>query len=221
MRTAHALALFALSGALACTGKPADPPSPGSAALLDPSKATATAPDLFEVKLQTTQGEVVIEVHREWAPQGADRFYNLVKAGFYDDVAFFRAIDGFMVQFGMHGDPAVTRAWNAHPIPDDPVTQSNRRGYVTFAKKNSPDSRTTQIFVNFRDNANLDQMGFAPFGQVTQGMDLLDGVYKGYGEGAPMGKGPDQMKIEQEGNAYLKRDFPKLDWVKTATLVGP
>lgn len=233
MRIAPALAILALGCTLGCTGKrapdananananqqPAADASGPSAALLDPSKATETAPDQYTVKLQTTKGDVVIAVHRDWAPQGADRFYNLVKAGFFDDVAFFRAIDGFMVQFGMSGDPEVSKAWNAHPIPDDPVKESNKRGYVTFAKKGIPNSRTTQVFVNYRDNAMLDGMGFAPFGQVTEGMDVLDGLYKEYGEGAPKGKGPNQMLIEREGNAYLQRDFPELDYVKNATIV--
>lgn len=236
MRIAHALAILALGCTLGCTGKrapdanakanpqaaanPAEQaPAAQSPALTDPSLATEQAPAEYQVKLQTTKGDVLIAVHRDWAPQGADRFYNLVKVGFFDDVAFFRAIDDFMVQFGMNGDPAVTRAWNAYPIQDDPVKESNKRTFVTFAKKNTPNSRTTQVFVNYRDNAMLDGMGFAPFGQVVEGMEVLDSLYKDYGEGAPKGTGPNQMLIEREGNAYLQRDFPKLDWVKKASIV--
>lgn len=237
MRIAHALAILALGCTLGCPSEqpsaanpkanangqpapaataPSDGPSP---ALLDPSKATAQAPDEYKVKLQTTKGDVVLAVHREWAPNGADRFYNLVQAGFFDDVAFFRAIDNFMVQFGMNGDPAVNQAWMNASIADDPVKQSNKRGYVTFAKKNLPNSRSTQVFVNYKDNANLDAMGFAPFGEVVEGMDVLDSLYKGYGEGAPGGKGPNQMILTREGNAYLQREFPKLDYIKDASIV--
>ena len=234
MRIAHALAIFALGCTLGCTNKQpagnadakagtapaAAQPAGGSPALLDPSLAQEQAPDTYRVQLDTTKGKVVIEVHREWSPQGADRFYNLVKAGFFERVAFFRAIEGFMVQFGMSGTPAVQQAWNAYPIPDDPSAgQTNKRGYITFAKKGTPNSRTTQVFINYRDNVALDSMGFTPFGEVVEGMDVIDGLYKGYGEGAPKGKGPNQMIIEREGNAYLERDFPELDYVEKATIV--
>lgn len=220
----------ALALSLGCTGKTGAPePKPqakpvaaqpgGSAALLDPSLATATAPDVFKVQLETTKGNVVLELRREWAPLGADRFYNMVQAGFFENVAFFRAIDGFMVQFGMSGEPSVQNAWNAYPIQDDPPKQSNKRGYITFAKKGTPNSRTTQVFINYKDNTMLDSMGFAPFGEVVEGMDIVDSLYKGYGEGAPKGKGPNQMKIEREGNGYLEREFPELDYVKKATIL--
>jgi len=192
---------------------------PGCASKERPASPTQQTPDTFRVKMETTKGDVIVEVHREWAPLGADRFYNLVDAGFYNDVAFFRAIAGFMVQFGISGDPKLQRTWNASPIADDPVMQSNLRGYVTFAKKSAPNSRTTQIFVNYKDNVNLDAMGFAPFGQVVEGMDVLDSLYKGYGEGGPRGKGPIQPMMESRGNAYLKESFPKLDYVRTATVV--
>jgi peptidyl-prolyl cis-trans isomerase A (cyclophilin A) len=187
--------------------------------LLDPANAKETAPDVFKAKFSTTKGDFVIEVHRDWSPNGADRFYNLVKLGFYDDTRFFRAIDGFMVQFGISGDPAINTKWQEHGIPDDPVKHSNTKGTVTFAQKGTPGSRTTQIFVNVVDNARLDPSRFAPFGQVLQGMDIVDSLFKGYGEGAPMGMGPDQGHIQAEGNAYLDAKFPKLDGVKKAEIV--
>ncbi len=202
--------------------KPAAKPQPAGKShpgLLDPSKATETAPGLFKVKLETTKGDVVLEVHRDWAPLGADRFYNMVKVGFFQHVAFFRAIDGFMVQFGMNGTPEVQKAWNEFPLEDDPVKESNKPGYITFAKKGTPNSRTTQMFINFRDNKQLDGMGFAPFGKVVEGMDVVNSLYKGYGEGAPRGKGPNQMLIEKDGNAYLEKDFPELDWIEKATIL--
>ncbi len=186
--------------------------------LLDPSKASATAPDVFEAKFTTTKGEFVVEVHRDWAPNGADRFYNLVKMGFYDGTRFFRAVDGFMVQWGISGDPLVSQKWVHAPITDDPVKQSNKRGFVTFAKQMNPNSRTTQVFVNYVDNSRLDASGFAPFGQVTKGMEVLDSLYKGYGEGAPQGAGPNQSIVVGRGDAYLDQ-FPKLDAIQRAEIV--
>jgi peptidyl-prolyl cis-trans isomerase A (cyclophilin A) len=187
--------------------------------LLDPDNAAETAPDVFKAKFSTTKGVFVIEVHRDWSPHGADRFYNLVKLGYYDDTRFFRAVDGFMVQFGISGDPAVNSRWQDHGIADDPVKQSNKRGFVTFAQKNTPGSRTTQVFINYGDNSRLDAMKFTAFGQVVQGMDVVDSLFKGYGEGAPMGSGPDQSRIQSAGNAYLDAKFPKLDAVKRAEIV--
>lgn len=187
--------------------------------LLDPANAKETAPTVFKAKFTTTKGDFVIEAHRDWAPNGTDRFYNLVKLGFYDDTRFFRALDGFMVQFGISGDPSVNKKWQESGIPDDPVKQSNKRAFVTFAQKGTPGSRTTQIFVNAVDNGRLDASGFTPFGQVVQGMDVVDSLFKGYGEGAPMGMGPDQGHIQAEGNAYLDVKFPKLDGVKHAEIV--
>jgi peptidyl-prolyl cis-trans isomerase A (cyclophilin A) len=157
----------------------------------------------------------VIEVHRDWSPNGADRFYNLVKSGFFDDVRFFRVIPGFMVQFGMHGDPAVHAAWSRARIQDDPVKQSNKRGYITFAKPGAPNARTTQVFINFADNANLDSQGFAPFGQVISGMTVVDKINAKYGA-AP---GNDQGNIASGGNAYLDKTYPGLTYIKTATIV--
>ena len=187
--------------------------------LLDPSKAKEKAPDVFKTKFSTTKGDFVVEVHRDWSPNAADRFYSLVKLGFYDDVRFFRAVEGFMVQFGISGNPAVNAKWQEAGIPDDPVKQSNKRGFVTLAQRNTPNSRGTQVFINYGDNSRLDAMRFAPFGQVVQGMDIVDSLYKGYGEGAPMGAGPDQGRIQAEGNAYLDTAFPKLDAIKHAEVV--
>ncbi len=188
-----------------------------SKALSDPSKLTETAPATYKARFTTTQGDFVIEVHRDWAPNGADRFFNLVKNGYYDDTAFFRVVEGFMVQFGISGDPALNGVWRAARIPDDPVTQKNGRMMVTFATS-GPNSRTTQVFINFVDNVNLDAMGFAPFGQVVSGMEVVDKLYKGYGEGAPRGAGPNQMLIQSKGNEYLKAEFPQLDYTKKAVI---
>jgi peptidyl-prolyl cis-trans isomerase A (cyclophilin A) len=189
-----------------------------SAALKDPAKLKEQAPAKYNVRFDTSVGVFVVTVTREWAPLGADRFYNLVKNGYYDDARFFRAIPNFMVQFGINGDPALNTAWRAARIGVDPVKQSNKRGFITYAMGGSPDTRTTQVFINFRDNSNLDGMGFAPFGQVSQGMDVVDKIHQGYGEGAPRGNGPDQGRVQTEGNAYLKKDFPKLDYIKKATI---
>jgi len=194
-------------------------PAAASSRLLDPSLWRARAPELFRAKFTTTKGDFVIEVHRDWAPQGADRFYNLVKLGFYNDVAFFRSIEGFMVQFGINGSPEVNAKWKDANIPDDPAAgHSNKRGTISFATA-GPNTRTTQLFINYVDNFNLDSMGFVPFGTVDEkGMKVLDSLYKGYGEGAPSGMGPDQDRLQKEGNAYLKKDFPKLDYIKTAKI---
>ena len=179
-----------------------------------------TAPATYQVMLETSKGDVVIEVHRDWAPNGADRFYNLVKSGFYDEARFFRVIDGFMVQFGIHADPKVAAVWREARIADDPVKESNKKGYITFATA-GPNTRTSQVFINFRNNGSLDSQGFAPFGMVTEGMDIVNKLYSGYGEGAPSGRGPSQGRLQQEGNAYLAKEFPKLDFIKKATIVEP
>jgi peptidyl-prolyl cis-trans isomerase A (cyclophilin A) len=190
----------------------------GNAALKNPSALKEMAPATFKVNFDTSAGAFVVEVHRDWAPLGADRFYNLVKNGYYDNVRFFRVIPDFMVQFGINGDPAVNTAWQPARIPRDPVKQSNKRGFITYAMGASPDTRTTQVFINFKDNGGLDGQGFAPFGQVTSGMNVVDKIYSGYGEGAPNGQGPEQGRVQAEGNAYLTKSFPKLDYVKTATI---
>jgi peptidyl-prolyl cis-trans isomerase A (cyclophilin A) len=188
--------------------------------LLQPKSAsmTQTAPANFRVKFQTSQGDFVVEAQRDWAPLGVDRFYNLVNNGYYDGVCFFRVISGFMAQFGIHGDPKVSAAWRPERIQDDPVKQSNKRGYLSYAMA-GPNTRTTQLFINYADNSRLDQMGFAPIGRVVEGMDVVDRLYAGYGEGAPQGKGPPQGRLQTEGNAYLTKDFPQLDCIKKAMIL--
>ena len=175
------------------------------------------APDSFRARFSTTQGDFVILVHRAWAPHGVDRFYNLVRSGFYDGLRFFRVIPGFMAQFGIHGDTGVTAAWHPRTIPDDPVRATNGRGLVSYATA-GPATRTTQIFINYGDNRRLDGSGFAPFGQVVEGMDVVDKLYGGYGEGAPGGRGPEQYRLNVEGEKYLARQFPKLDKINKATV---
>lgn len=184
----------------------------------DPAKLTAKAPESFKVKFETTKGNFTIEVTRSLAPNGADRFYNLVRSGYFKDLAFFRVISGFMCQFGIHGDPKVSAAWRSAQIPDDPGKGSNVRGAITFATA-GPNTRTTQLFINFGNNATLDGMGFSPFGKVTEGMDVVDKINSEYGEGAPRGRGPDQGRVQAEGNAYLKKDFPNLDYIKSADVL--
>jgi len=200
--------------------KPPRPKKGPNPALRNPALADEKAPTTFKARFETTKGDFVVEVTREWSPRGADRFYNLVKIGYFRNIAFFRVIDGFMAQFGMHGDPVIGQNWSASNIQDDPVVKSNQRGYISFAKTNMPHSRSVQFFINYKDNANLDNYGFSPFGRVIEGMQVVDSVYKGYGEGAPSGSGPSQGRIRAEGNAYLKRDFPKLDYIKKATLLN-
>jgi cyclophilin family peptidyl-prolyl cis-trans isomerase len=225
MRYVSHVLICALTALAACQ-KPAakSPNSPASAttAVPDLHKPTdpgfsALAPDSFRARFTTTKGNFVIEVHRAWAPRGADRFYNLARSGFYDGVRFFRVMPGFMAQFGIHGDTAVTAAWRGQRIPDDPVRRTNVRGMVTFATA-GPGTRTTQIFINYRNNDRLDAMGFAPFGQVVEGMDVVDKLYGGYGEAAPQGHGPDQYRLNIEGEKYIARQFPKLDKITKVTV---
>lgn len=186
---------------------------------MNPQSLNETAPETFRARFTTSKGDFVVEVNREWAPHGADRFYNLVKNEFYDGVRFFRVIDGFMAQFGISGDPALSARWRTASILDDPVTQSNTRGRVTFAMTGRPNSRTTQLFINFGDNSSLDGQGFAPFAEVVEGMDeVIDQIYSGYGEGAPRGQGPDQGRIQALGNEYLEASFPDLDYVMSARI---
>ena len=191
--------------------------NPNKAKLRTPSALNEKAPDTYLAKFDTSKGVFVIEVHRDWAPLGADRFYNLVKNGFYDDVRFFRVLDNFMAQFGINGDPAIMAAWRGANLRDDPAKESNKRGYITFAT-GGPNTRTTQVFISYKDNSFLDSQGFSPFGQVVSGMEVVDKLYKEYGEGAPSGRGPDQTRTQMEGNAYLTKGFPKLDYVKRATI---
>jgi peptidyl-prolyl cis-trans isomerase A (cyclophilin A) len=188
-------------------------PAADPAALLDPGRANARAPDIYRARFATTRGDFVVEVHRDLAPHGADRFYNLVRIGFYDGTRFFRAIDGFMVQWGIPGDPAVAAAWHDATVADDPNKRSNTRGAISFAKTASPDSATTQVYVNYGDNARLAAMHFSPFGEVVTGMSALDALYKGYGET------PSQSRIQSEGDAYLN-GFPLMDRILRAHVEG-
>jgi peptidyl-prolyl cis-trans isomerase A (cyclophilin A) len=212
MRTLSAL--LVLAAAVACGEKQA---ANASAALLtpDPVRLAAPAPDSFVVRVTTSRGPFDVKVHRDWAPLGADRLYYLIGAGFYDNVRFYRVISGFMAQFGASGDTAVARAWRDRRITDDPVRHRNERGALTFATA-GPDTRTTQLFINYSNNQQLDGMGFAPLGEVINGMPVVDSLYNGYGEGAPGGNGPSQGRLQSEGNAYLIREFPKLDYIVTA-----
>jgi peptidyl-prolyl cis-trans isomerase A (cyclophilin A) len=183
------------------------------AKLRTPAALTEQAPATYKAKFDTSKGPFVIEVRRDWAPKGADRFYNLVKNGFFDDTRFFRVVPDFMVQFGINGDPAIQKNWANANIQDDPKGQSNKKGYVTFAKTAQPNSRSTQIFVNFKDNSFLDAQGFTPFGQVVSGMEEVVAKINSEYRGAP-----NQGMIQSQGNAYLNKDFPKLDYVKKATI---
>jgi len=180
--------------------------------LMNPAALNAKAPATFNVKFDTSAGTIVVEVHRDWAPNGADRFYNLVKNGFYNNCRFFRVVPNFMVQWGINGDPNIQKHWEEANIKDDLVKQSNTRGYITYAQSSAPNSRSTQLFINFKDNSFLDNQKFAPFGKVISGMDVVDKINSTYGEK------PDQSVIQTQGNAYLNKNFPKLDYIKTATI---
>jgi peptidyl-prolyl cis-trans isomerase A (cyclophilin A) len=199
-------------------GNPAPQRPAAKPSLLKPSSLNEQAPAAFKAKFTTTKGDFVVEVTRAWAPLGADRFYNLVKNHFYDGAAFFRVLPGFVAQFGLSAKPEISRVWASATIQDDPVTQSNLTGYLTFATAGR-NTRTTQLFINLADNTNLDGMGFAPFGKVVEGMDVVQQFYSGYGEGAPSGNGPNQGRITNEGKAYLDKSFPLLDSIKTAVVV--
>lgn len=185
---------------------------PTNSKLLQPASLTAKAPDIFKVEFATSAGNFTIEVTREWAPIGADRFYNLVANNFFDDAAFFRVVPKFIVQFGLSADPGVNRIWRSANLKDDPVKQSNRPGSLTFATA-GPNTRTTQLFINFGNNTFLDSQGFAPFGQVVSGMDVVQKIFAGYGEQ------PDQGNIHAQGKAYLDQKFPKLDLIKSTTVL--
>ena len=183
-----------------------------NAALKNPAALKERAPNMYKVKFDTSAGVFEIEVNADWSPNGADRFYNLVKNGYYDGCRFFRVVPGFMVQFGINGDPAIQRNWENANILDEMVKQGNTRGFITYAKSSAPNSRSTQVFINYKDNSSLNRQGFAPFGKVISGMEVVDKIYSMYGEK------PDQGRIQAEGNAYLTKDFPKLDYVRKATI---
>ena len=183
-------------------------------AMKDPSQAKEQAPEAFDVKFETTMGDFTIQCTRAWAPNGVDRLYNLVKIGFFDDVAFFRTVKGFVTQFGIHGNPEVSAIWGKANIAPDPVKEKNVRGMVTYAMAGSPDTRSSQLFINFKDNTSLDRMGFAPICKVSSGMDVVDKLYDGYGETA----GRDQGNINKQGNPYLRQRYPLLDYIKTARI---
>jgi peptidyl-prolyl cis-trans isomerase A (cyclophilin A) len=181
-----------------------------------PARQPAHTPDVYRVTLDTSKGAVVLEVTRALAPHGADHFYELVQNRYYDGDRFYRVVPRFVVQFGINGDPKVSQLWSSLRIPDDPVKQKNRKGTVTFASS-GPGARTTQVFVNMRDNLSLDREGFAPIGRVAEGMDVLERLYGGYGDMPPRGSGPDGVEIERQGNSYLDNHFPRLDFIKKAT----
>ena len=184
----------------------------------DAKALAAAGPDSFDIALYTTKGTITARVRRGWAPKGSDRVWHAVQARYYDGVRFYRVIPGFMAQFGFHGVPAVTRAWDAYVIPDEPPKLSNTRGMVTFASRGR-NSRTVQLFINMANNESLDGLGFAPVGSVLTGMSVADSLYSGYGEGAPRGKGPDQGRMTAEGSAYLSKLFPRLDAIDSARVI--
>jgi cyclophilin family peptidyl-prolyl cis-trans isomerase len=212
IRRTYALAI--VLGLAACGKTDKQPDRAVTSLALDPQSPAlqAKAPDTFNARFETSAGAFTVQVSRAWAPLGADRFYNLVKNGFFDGTRFFRVVPGFVVQFGLSGDPAISARWHVASIPDDPVQQHNTRGTITFATA-GPNTRTTQLFINFGDNLNLDGMGFSPFGKVVDGMQVVDKIYAGYGER------PDQRLIEARGAAYLAAQFPKLDSIARATIV--
>lgn len=215
-RFALVLSLAAIvGGADACVRRP-----PG---LIDPSPELldAPAPDSFTVQFATSAGDFTLMARRVWAPRGVDRLYYLVTHNYYDQTRFFRVIKGYVAQFGLSGDPQVAASWNERKIDDDPVQASNRRGRVSFASA-GPKTRTTQLFINLVDNPRLDtlgRVGFAPIAEVTDGMDVVDRLYAGYGEGPPRGTGPDQDRIEALGTPYLQREYPKLDYVLSTSVL--
>ncbi len=222
-----AAAFYAATPARAQTSTAAQKPAAHRAvrrtvahSLYRPATLHDRAPAVYKARFTTTRGVFVVQVTRDWSPVGADRFYNLVKYGFFTNASFFRVLPGFVAQFGINARPAISRVWSHATIPDDPVKQSNRRGTLSFATA-GPNTRTTQIFINLADNPSLDSRGFSPFGEVIEGMDVVDKFYSGYGEGAPQGNGPDQDKIQSAGKVYLDHEFPQLDSIKSAVIVLP
>lgn len=181
-------------------------------------KAPAVMPEVWKARIETTQGPVVIEVTKAWAPKGAERFWKLVTTGFFDDSRFFRVRPGFIVQFGMAGDPTVNSMMGSTSIDDDPVKEKNARGTVAFAQAGK-NTRSTQVYINLKNNAELDRAAFVPFGRVVEGMDVVEKLYGGYGEWSPPGRGPEAARIQRQGNSYLDAQFPKLDKLKKASVV--
>jgi len=192
------------------------PAAPAPNRLLNPAALTAKAPESFKVKFDTTKGPVVLELHRDWAPKGVDRFYNMTRNGFFNGARFFRVIPMFMAQFGINGDPAVNEAWEKARLADDPPNgKSNVRGILTYGTTGQPNSRGTQLFINYKDNSYLDKTGFVPIGEVVEGMELVDMLYADYGA-APQNE---QNTLVSQGNKYMQTKYPKLDYIKTATIV--
>ncbi|MEZ5355822.1 MAG: peptidylprolyl isomerase [Bryobacteraceae bacterium] len=204
-------ALLALAGCGSTVDKTAEKKAPAEVKKAPP-------PAEYRVKLETTKGDIVIAVKREWAPLGADHFHRLVTSGFYDGVKFHRVLKKFIAQWGINGNPQTHQLYAMVRIADDPPKRKNKRGTVTFAKI-GPNSRTTEVFINLRDNAQLDTTGFAPFGEVVEGMDVADTLTYLYGDLAPRGAGPDPVKAQQVGNVYLERDFPRLDAIEKASVL--
>ncbi len=197
------------------TAKAASAVKSAKPSIEDPASMTATAPPAFKVKFETTAGDLVFACKRDWAPHGVDRIYNLAKAGFYNDVAMFRAVEGFVIQFGIHGDPSVSAKWRDANLKPDPVKESNRKGTLTYAMAGSPTTRTTQLFINLNDNSRLDSMGFAPVCEIADGEDTLSKINKSYGERPSK----QQMAIQTQGNAFLRSAFPDLDYIKTVSVI--
>lgn len=209
------LILGLMLAAMGCSGSEEGSSKVDQEALMDPKSPAMNqqAPDEFKVEFKASTGRFVVQVTRDLAPNGADRFYNLVQAGFYNECRFFRVVPNFMAQWGFHGDPEITAAWFEATIPDDPVKESNKRGAITFAKQREPNTRTTQLFINYTDNTHLDGKGFAPFGKVVEGMEAVDSINSEYGQK------PNQQQIGAKGNHYLKKIFPNLDYIKQARII--
>lgn len=187
--------------------------------LTNPATLKETAPPAYKVRFETSAGVFVAHVEREWAPKAADRFFNLVKNGFYDGVRFYRSVPNFMAQFGLHGDPTLTALWSRQMFSPDPVKHSNKRLTLAFAMGGNPMTASTQVFLSFRNNSSLDGQGFAAFADIIEGQDVAAKIYTGYGDMPQRGgRGPDTARIVKEGNAYLEKEFPKLDFIKKATI---
>ena len=204
----------------ACASEEA-PPDPDAELRRDPllrvRNYAEIAPPRFQVRIETSEGNVVIDIHRRWAPRGADRFYSLVRGGYYDDTRIYRVVEGFMAQFGLNGNPYVSQVWKSEFLVDDPVIETNTRGRIAFAK-GGRHTRTTEVFISYKDNAALDAEGFAPFGEVIEGMDVVDAFYTGYGDGPPRGDGPYQAMAAARGNNYLDIQFPDLTRITSARI---